>query len=211
MAVLGVVSQKGGVGKSTLARAIATSFAGAKWRVKIADLDLGQKTVSNWQALRLEGGYAPQISVEAFGAVADVLKIVPQFELVVIDGRPAASKQTEEVAKASDMLVLPTGTSLDDLIPSLSLARELVSKGIQRKRIVFLFNCVKSTAAIADALGYLEPSGFTVIPDGIPERQAYENALNAGHSITETPYPALNAKAEVAVDHIAKIFTELMK
>ena len=35
---LGIVSQKGGVGKSTLARLVAREYAEAGWDVKIADL-----------------------------------------------------------------------------------------------------------------------------------------------------------------------------
>jgi len=38
--VIAVVSQKGGVGKSTCARLIAREYAQAGWNVKIADLDL---------------------------------------------------------------------------------------------------------------------------------------------------------------------------
>ena len=52
--VIAVVSQKGGVGKSTLARLIAREYAAAKWNVKIADLDIGQGTSFNWQSRRLQ-------------------------------------------------------------------------------------------------------------------------------------------------------------
>lgn len=42
--ILGVVSQKGGVGKSTIARLIARELASQDWQVKIADLDISQAT-----------------------------------------------------------------------------------------------------------------------------------------------------------------------
>jgi len=38
--IVGFVSQKGGVGKSTLSRALATSTAAAGTKVTIADLDI---------------------------------------------------------------------------------------------------------------------------------------------------------------------------
>jgi len=38
--IIAIASQKGGVGKSTLARLIAREYAQAKWNVKIADLDI---------------------------------------------------------------------------------------------------------------------------------------------------------------------------
>jgi MinD-like ATPase involved in chromosome partitioning or flagellar assembly len=37
--LIGVVSQKGGVGKSTLCHLIAREYAAGSWNVKIADLD----------------------------------------------------------------------------------------------------------------------------------------------------------------------------
>lgn len=39
--IIGCISQKGGVGKSTLARLIAREYANSGWNVKIADLDIG--------------------------------------------------------------------------------------------------------------------------------------------------------------------------
>jgi chromosome partitioning protein len=37
--IIGFISQKGGVGKSTLARLVAREYASGGWNVKIADLD----------------------------------------------------------------------------------------------------------------------------------------------------------------------------
>jgi cellulose biosynthesis protein BcsQ len=51
--VIGVVSQKGGVGKSTVARLVAREFAAQNWSVKIADLDISQATSFKWRARRL--------------------------------------------------------------------------------------------------------------------------------------------------------------
>ena len=47
--LVGVISQKGGVGKSTLARLIAREYAAAGWDVKIADLDISQGTSTDWK------------------------------------------------------------------------------------------------------------------------------------------------------------------
>ena len=60
MAVLvGVIGQKGGVGKSTLARLVAREYANAGWSVKIADLDVSLGTSFNWQGRRLHGSSGP--------------------------------------------------------------------------------------------------------------------------------------------------------
>ena len=56
---IGVVSQKGGVGKSTLSRMIACEYARSGWNVKIADMDASQGTSFNWQRRRIEHNRAP--------------------------------------------------------------------------------------------------------------------------------------------------------
>ena len=69
-ALIGLVSQKGGVGKSTLARLVAREYAAAGWQVKIADLDISQGTSTDWKQRRERAGVKPDIAVEPFGTVA---------------------------------------------------------------------------------------------------------------------------------------------
>ena len=55
------VSQKGGTGKSTLARALGAVVAAAGLKVKIADLDPQQQTVLEWEKLRDENRGDPPV------------------------------------------------------------------------------------------------------------------------------------------------------
>jgi chromosome partitioning protein len=71
--VVAFVSQKGGVGKSTLARALAREAAAGGLRVKVADLDIQQGTLVNWQRRRLATGQEPTVSVESFRSAASAL------------------------------------------------------------------------------------------------------------------------------------------
>jgi chromosome partitioning protein len=52
MVLIGSLAQKGGVGKSTLARLIARTYANGDWRVKIADFNTKQRTSVDWVAER---------------------------------------------------------------------------------------------------------------------------------------------------------------
>ena len=54
--IIAFVSQKGGVGKSTLARALAREAAYGGLQVKIADLDTQQGTSVDWHRTRLHTG-----------------------------------------------------------------------------------------------------------------------------------------------------------
>src|SRR5688572_3037898 len=113
--MIGVVSQKGGVGKSTISRLIAREYAQSGWNVKIADLDISQGTSTDWKQRREQNALTPEVAVEPFRTVDQALRVAPHYDLVVFDGPPHSMVGTKEIAKASDIIILPTGLSLDDL------------------------------------------------------------------------------------------------
>src|SRR4029453_15981999 len=62
--VVAFVSQKGGVGKSTLARALATSSVKAGLAVKTVDLDPDQATMTMWAQTRDRYNVSPSVKVD---------------------------------------------------------------------------------------------------------------------------------------------------
>src|SRR5215213_5546852 len=99
VAVIAFVSQKGGVGKSTLARALAREAAASKLSVKIADLDKDQATCIDWQKIRTQRDIEPRMSVELYGRVSDAIAAGKGHDLLVVDGPAMASSGTTEIAK----------------------------------------------------------------------------------------------------------------
>ena len=78
---IAMVAQKGGVGKSTLARIIAVEAAKGGLKTKIADLDTQQTTSVNWSARRAENGITPDIRAEAFSSIETALKDADNVDL----------------------------------------------------------------------------------------------------------------------------------
>ena len=66
---IAMVAQKGGVGKSTLARIVAVEATKGGLQTKIADLDTQQTTSVSWAARRAANGLEPPIRAEAFRSV----------------------------------------------------------------------------------------------------------------------------------------------
>lgn len=197
--IVGFVSQKGGVGKSTLARGIGREAAAAGLSVKIADLDVQQGTSVNWYRRRLEANIEPVFSVESFKTAAQALKLAAQFDYLIIDGPARASAATLEIAKAATLIVQPTGTSVDDLEPAILTFHELVRDGISRNILVFALSRVGTDAEETEARAYIKQAGYAVLEGCIQERPAYRQASNVGLSITETRYPQLNRRADVLI------------
>jgi len=200
--VVALVSQKGGVGKSTLSRALAREAAAGGLRVKVADLDTQQGTSVDWHRVRLSVGLEPVVSVEAFATAAQALAAADGFDLLVIDGPARTSQATLEIARAASIVVQPTGASLDDLRPAVREFHALVKAGVPAQRLAFALNRIGTEGEEAAARAYLEEAGYAVLSGCLFEKPAYRQAQNEGRAVTETRYAGLNAKADALLQSL---------
>jgi chromosome partitioning protein len=206
--IIGIVSQKGGVGKSTIARLIAREFANSDWTVKIADMDTHQGTSFHWTKRRAANQITPDIRTEAFSSVKAALKDADNFDLFIFDGAPHATPVTRDIAQASDMIILPTGLAIDDLEPQVILAHELVKNGTAPAKIAFiLWRVGESDAEIAEARDYITRAGYRILDGAVPDRTAYRRASDYGLAATETKFQTLNEKADAAAQSIVDAVT----
>ncbi len=210
--MIAVASQKGGVGKSTLARLIAREYANAGWSVKIADLDVGQGTSFHWQGRRLQNDIQPIIPVERFGSVEQALKFTAALDLLIIDAPPNSNAGTLRIAQASDAVILPTGLSLDDMQPAVLLAHELVKKGVPKTKIAFaLCRVGDSHLEIIEAQTYITEAGYRVLTGSIPEKIAYRRSSDAGLALTETRFATLNKRADKLAQSVMDFVSRLQQ
>ena len=79
------VSQKGGVGKSTLARLFAVGAAHRGHRTLLADFDLEQLTCVEWNALRLKNAVEPDIDARAFKSLKKLRKSEEAIDYIVVE------------------------------------------------------------------------------------------------------------------------------
>jgi chromosome partitioning protein len=205
--VVAFVSQKGGVGKSTLARAMGREAAAGGLKVKIADLDIQQGTVLDWNRQRLSAGIEPTISVESFATAAQALAVADGYDVLIIDGPARTSRGTLDIARSSSLVVQPTGASLDDLRPAIREFHALVKAGIPQPRLVFALNRIGTENEEAEARFYIQEAGYTVLRSCLVERTGYRQAQNAGYAVTETRYSALNSRADVLVQSLIDLVT----
>lgn len=201
-AVIAFVSQKGGVGKSTLARALARESAAGGLKTKIADLDTQQGTSVDWNRTRMDAGIEPSVSVESFRTAKQALAVADHFDILILDGPARTSQATLDIAQSSSLVVQPTGASLDDLRPAVREFHALVKAGIPRERLTFALNRIGTDAEEADARAYLAEAGYSVLEGCLVERPAYRKAQNGGLAVTETRYTALNTRADALIQSL---------
>jgi chromosome partitioning protein len=197
--IIAFVSQKGGVGKSTLSRALAREAANGGLNIKIADLDTQQGTSVDWHRTRLNAGIQPEVAAESFATAAHALKIADQYDLLIIDGPARTSSGTLDIARVADLVVQPTGASVDDLRPAVREFHALIQAGIPKDKLVFALNRIGTPVEEAEARSYITEAGYTALEGCLQERPAYRKAQNTGHSVTETSFRNLNVKADALI------------
>jgi chromosome partitioning protein len=207
-----MVSQKGGVGKSTLARMMAREFVAGGLATKIADLDTQQQTCTYWAGRRAENGIGPEIQVQSFASVKSALEEAERFDALILDGKPNASEQTAEIAKAADLVVIPTGQTIDDLHPGVVLAHSLRKKGIAPEKIAFaMFKTTGSERENAAARDYIAQAGYMILEGEVGVSTAYGSASDQGRAITETSFRSLNERASKLAQSVIDRMAELQE
>ena len=201
------VSQKGGVGKSTIARLVARTYAEAGWRVLIADFNTKQKTSVDWAALRMANKIEPIIQAAPYQSLKSCLKDLGSYHLVVFDGRPDSDTTTVDIAKEANLVVIPTGVSRDDLYPQIAFAMELDRRTVAKQKMVFVLNkSTQSEIAVEDARRHIQAAGFKVASADIKWQTGYSIAQDQGRAVSETSFPTLNERAEIlAADLVERL------
>lgn len=199
---IGVISQKGGVGKSTLVRALAVEYARNGFSVKVADMDLRQKTTTDWNCLRMNSQTKPAIAVEPFANVQDALKHEAGYDLIIFDGAGHADSQTLEIAQTADFVILPTGVTRDDLLPQVKLAHELRKKGIEKRRLAFALSRVgASTGEQEAAIEFITEAGYHY-GGMIHERTSIGQCHDNGFAANETKYASINNTVDQLIQNL---------
>lgn len=200
--IIAAVALKGGVGKSTLARALAREFAAAGMTAKIADLDVLQGTSVSWNMRREARGILPRVSVESFRSAAEALKAADGFYALVLDSPARTNAGTLEIARQAHLVVTPCGASTDDLEPAVLTFLELVREGIPKAKLVVALSRIMTEAEERDARAYISQAGFSCLQGSLPERTAYRAAQGEGRAVTEVKFPSLRKRADELIQSI---------
>ena len=210
--IISLISQKGGVGKSAIARLLAVEYIRAGWSVKIADLDTMQGTVTKWKVRRDRAKLTPEIPVEKFATVERAIREAERYDLIIIDGPAHAEKGGKVMAAKSDLILMPTCYGLDDLEAQVEAAYELEAEGIDHNRIWFVFSRT-SGSPIEDqaARDYLQRSKINVFEPNLPELPSIRQGHNGGKAASEISFPVIRERAVTLALAIANLIQELKK
>jgi len=201
-------SQKGGVGKSTLARSTAVALACGGRKVLLADFDAEQRTCLHWHAQRQARRLEPTIAAAKFSKEAKLDRVAHDYEDVVVDTRGHQDSLTLDLAKASDVIFLPSSFSLDDIFPTLTVVEALRKAGIAATRFAVVFCRTGGSARQAQhARSILKMNDIVALDGALPQRDGFALLSATGRTGRESPSAALRSVA-MAVDQALLQFIE---
>ena len=196
MKTIGVLSRKGGVGKTTLAVHLAVLAQQAGRRTLLIDLDPQRSAAAWWRARAADTPLLAEAEPDQLRGLLDAAK-ADGIDLVVIDTRPSAEADAVHVATLADLVVVPVRPAILDLRSVLGTLD--IVKGTARRSLIVLNACppargVGEASTTGDARRALAAFGVPVAAAAITSRTAFSVSLIGGLTASETDADGKAAK-----------------
>jgi len=195
MLTIALISQKGGVGKTTIALHLATAFASTNKRTLLVDLD-PQTSAAEWKdARQMEQPYVMAVPSSRLAKTLETAR-ENQADVVILDTAPHSEGTALEAARAADLILVPCQPSIMDLRAMRKTADLL---NYSKKLTYAVLNEVSAIGSVADeaARAITAQFGFPVCPVRIGQRVAFNRCLLTGQTAQEYD-PNGKAAQEVA-------------
>ncbi len=185
--IIGVLNQKGGVGKTTLSVNLAASLARTGARVLLIDAD-PQGSALDWAAAR-EG--EPLFTVIGFPRPTvhkDIAQLGQGYDHIVIDGPPRVTDLARSAIMASDVVLIPVQPSPYDIWAAAEVVKLIEEASVYKENLkaAFVVNRKIANTAIGRDVGEaLASYPVPVLAASVTQRVVFAEAVAQGLAVHE--------------------------
>ena len=185
--IIGVLNQKGGVGKTTLSINLAAALSLAGHRTLLIDAD-PQGSALDWQSSRQGDTLFPVVGMAKPTLHKDVPSLASSYDHVVIDGPPRVNDLARSAILASDLVLIPVQPSPYDVWAAdeiVNLIQEILLYKQTLKSLFTINRRVAKTAIGRDVADALKDYPFPVAKATISQRIVFAESAAMGLSVLE--------------------------
>lgn len=215
MAVISVVSSKGGVGKTTSTVVIATTLAEAGAKVGIVDADPNQP-IPRWAA---KDNFPENITVYPDGNQSNILDKIAQAasenQFVLVDPEGTASLTVAYAVGVSDLVIIPCQASSldsDQAVKALKVIednKKFTGKTVNHKILLTRTPAAIRSLNLKQLQQDLEDNNIPSFEVQLVEREAFKAIFTLGGSLLRLPERSVSG-VERAIENAEALTNELL-
>ncbi|AAU91506.1 ParA family partition ATPase [Methylococcus capsulatus] len=194
--IIGVLNQKGGVGKTTLSVNIAAALALSGKRTLLIDAD-PQGSALDWQASRRGDTLFPVVGMAKPTLHKDVPELASSYDHVIIDGPPRVNELARSAIMACDLVLIPVQPSPYDVWAANEIVKLIQEVKIYNDHLEgkFIVNRkIVNTAIGRDVAEALKDHPFPVAETNVNQRVVYAESAASGLSVLEFDHKGAAAR-----------------
>lgn len=205
--IIGILNQKGGVGKTTLSVNIATSLALSGARVLLIDAD-PQGSTLDWAAAREQESLFSVVGLPRATVHKEISLIGQGYDHIIIDGPPRVTDLARSAIMASDLVLIPVQPSPYDIWAADEIVNLIAEARVYKDALkaAFVVNRrISNTAIGRDIREALETYPLPTLAASITQRVIFAEAAAQGKAVHELD------KNSVATSEINEIVAEIKR
>jgi chromosome partitioning protein len=210
--IITMASEKGGVGKSTVALVLASEFQGMGYSVLVVDTD-PQGTIRDWSDIAAENGHgAPTVVSMGASLPGQLPDLSKNYEITIIDCAGTDTAGLTRALKVSDLALCPCGQSAPEVFALRRTLRLVENAMLENKflKSAIIKNKLKPRTSIGGAISeHLKDLGHGTLDAFLSNRVAYEEFIATGQGVSAyAPRSKAAAEAKALTLEVLNLISE---